>query len=79
MHGARLKVVIDLAAEVTILDNTGDKPVDCRPTVDGFVARVVEDRDFRRQVNDDLQSRAVHGEGPWKIQDAASVDIQDFL
>lgn len=49
------------------------------PTVDGFVARVVEDRDFRRQVNDDLQSRAVHGEGPWKIQDAASVDIQDFL
>ena len=46
------------------------------PTVDGFVARVVEDRDFRRRVNDDLQDRAVHGEGPWKIQDAESVDIR---
>ena len=49
------------------------------PTVDGFVARVVEDRGFRRKVNDDLQARAVHGEGPWKIQDAESVDIRDFL
>ena len=49
------------------------------PTVDGFVARVVEDRGFRRKVNDDLQARAVHGEGPWKIQDAESVDINDFL
>ena len=49
------------------------------PTVDRFVARVVEDRGFRRKVNDDLQARAVHGEGPWKIQDAESVDIRDFL
>ena len=49
------------------------------PTVDRFVARVVEDRGFRRKVNDDLQARAVHGEGQWKIQDAESVDIKDFL
>ena len=49
------------------------------PTGDGFVARVVDDRGFRRKVNDDLQARAVHGEGPWKIHDAESVDIKDFL
>ena len=30
MNSAGLKVVIDLAAEATVLDNTGDKPVDCR-------------------------------------------------
>jgi len=52
-------------------DGTGD--------AQSFVPRVVEDRDFRSQVNERLQNRAIEGEGPWKVQRVESDDFDAYL
>lgn len=46
---------------------------------DEFITRVVGDRECRRAVNSHLTARALHAEGPWKIQPVNADDIADFL
>ena len=43
-----------------------------------FVQQVIGDRDLRRQVNDCLKDEALHGEGPWQVQNVTADDIGGF-
>ena len=47
--------------------------------VGSFVPRVVEDKDFRSQVNERLQNRAIEGEGPWKVLRVEAGDFDAYL
>ena len=44
-----------------------------------FVQQVIGDRDLRWQVNDCLKDEALHGEGPWLVQNVTADDIGGFL
>lgn len=48
-----------------------------------FIPQIVGDRDLRTQVNDCLRDGALHGDGPWQIQQQAqpvsAADIDGFL
>ncbi|MEC7361069.1 MAG: hypothetical protein VYA42_01220, partial [Pseudomonadota bacterium] len=46
---------------------------------DDFVTRIVGDRDCRKAVNRHLRGRAIHAEGPWRVQPVDEDDIADFL
>ena len=46
---------------------------------DEFISRIVGDRVCRKAVNVLLRSRAIHADGPWRIQQVDADDIADFL
>ena len=44
-----------------------------------FIQQIISDRDLRRRVNDRLKDDALHGEGPWQVQNVRADDIGGFL
>ena len=44
-----------------------------------FIKTVVDDKSWRQEINSHLQSRAIHGEGPWQVQSVTTDDVGAFL
>ena len=49
------------------------------PDRDSFIGRVTGDKDCRLMVNRRLNDRAIHADGPWKVQRVEADDIAAFL
>jgi len=39
----------------------------------------VADKAWRQEINRQLQTRAIHAEGPWRVQPVTSEDVAAFL
>ena len=48
-------------------------------TLAAFIEAVVGDKAWRQDINSHLQSRALHAEGPWRVQPVTSDDVGAFL
>ncbi len=48
-------------------------------SLQGFIEKVVADKGWRQEINRHLQTRAIHAEGPWRVQPVTADDVADFL
>ena len=67
------------AALVQAFINGVEPAFDLGKGSDSFIDRVTGDRDCRKAVNRRLADRAIHADGPWKVQQVEADDIAAFL
>jgi len=48
-------------------------------TLAAFIEAVVGDKAWRQNINSHLQSRAIHAEGPWRVQPTKMDDVAAYL
>jgi hypothetical protein len=70
----------DSAAALVQAFITGvDPALDLGTDRDSFIGRVTADKACRQAVNRHLNHRAIHADGPWKVQHVEADDIAAFL